>query len=177
MLVNLLSRGFSMSIKLKLISVMTLMALLLGVVTIIGLSGINNVNQSMKTLYNDRLVALGYLANINRQTDSVMFEIASVDLVQPDNVSNGLNQIDNALKIYNQQWTLYSNTYLTGEEKTLFEKYAALRQTYHQNVIIPAINAIKNHDKDTLEDIINHSLKKRVFAATTGYRPAYQASV
>lgn len=44
MLVNLLSRDLSMSIKLKLISVMTLMALLLGVVTVIGLSGINNVN-------------------------------------------------------------------------------------------------------------------------------------
>lgn len=42
----------------------------------------------------------------------------------------------------------------------MFEKYAALRQTYYQNVIIPAINAIKNHDKDTLEDIINHLLKK-----------------
>lgn len=160
MLINLLSRDFSMSIKLKLISVMTLMALLLGVVTVIGLSGINNVNQSMKTLYNDRLVALGYLANVTRQTDSVMFEIASVDLAQPDNLSNALSQIENALKSYNQQWTLYSNTYLTGEEKTLFEKYAVLREAYHQNVIISAINAIKNNDKDKLEDIINHSLKK-----------------
>lgn len=92
-----------------------------------------------------------------------MFEIASVDLAQPDNVSNALGQIENALKTYNQQWTLYSNTYLTGEEKTLFEKYAALRETYHQNVIIPAINAIKNHDKDKLEDIINHSLKKSIY--------------
>lgn len=91
MLRPLLSRDFSMSIKLKLISVMTLMALLLGVVTVIGLTGIHNVNQSMKTL---------------------------------------------------------------------FEKYAALRETYHQSVIIPAINAIKNNDKDKLENIINHALKK-----------------
>lgn len=149
-----------MSIKLKLILVMTLMALLLGIVTLIGLLGINNVNQSIKTMYNDRLVALNYLANVTRQSDSVMFEIASVDLAQPDNVKNALVQIDTALKAYNEQWTLYSNTYLTGDEKVLFDKYMVLREAYHKNVLQPAIDAIKNNDKDKLENIINYALKK-----------------
>lgn len=106
-----------MSIKLKLISVMLLMALLLLVVSLIGLFGMNNTNQSMKTLYQDRLIALGYLDNITRQVNSVMFEIASIDLSQPNNVKTGLAHIEDAQKIYNEQWDLYSKTYLTGEEK------------------------------------------------------------
>lgn len=106
-----------MSIKLKLISVMLLMALLLLVVSVTGLFGMNNTNQSIKTLYQDRLIALGYLDNITRQVNNVMFEIASVDLSQPNNVRAGLAHIAEAQKIYDVQWDLYSKTYLTGEEK------------------------------------------------------------
>ncbi|MCH5052565.1 MCP four helix bundle domain-containing protein, partial [Pectobacterium aquaticum] len=79
-----------MSIKFKLISVMSLMALLLLVVSLIGLFGMNNTNQSMKTLYQDRLVALEYLGNVTRQMNNMMFEIASVDLSQPNDVKTGL---------------------------------------------------------------------------------------
>nr|UKE84103.1 MCP four helix bundle domain-containing protein [Pectobacterium sp. PL152] len=106
-----------MSIKIKLISVMLLMALLLLVVSVTGLFGMNHTNQSIKTLYQDRLIALGYLDNITRQVNNVMFEIASVDLAQADNVKLGLEHIAEAQKIYDEYWDLYSKTYLTGDEK------------------------------------------------------------
>ncbi|MBA0207134.1 MCP four helix bundle domain-containing protein [Pectobacterium aroidearum] len=148
-----------MSIKLKLISVMLLMALLLLVVSLIGLFGMNNTNQSMKTLYQDRLIALGYLDNITRQVNNVMFEIASIDLSQPNNVKTGLAHIEDAQKIYNEQWDLYSKTYLTGEEKILEEQFAVLYKQYNDKVVVSAINAIHKNDKDALEYIINHTLK------------------
>ncbi|MBA0217883.1 MCP four helix bundle domain-containing protein [Pectobacterium brasiliense] len=148
-----------MSIKLKLISVMLLMALLLLTVSLLGLFGMNSANQSMKTLYQDRLVALQYLGNVTRQMNNVMFEIASIDLSQPNNVKTGLEHIEEAQKIYNAQWDLYSKTYLTGDEQTLEEQYVVLYKQYNEKVILPAIRAIQKNDKEALEYIINHTLK------------------
>lgn len=148
-----------MSIKLKLISVMLLMALLLLVVSVTGLFGMNHTNQSIKTLYQDRLIALGYLDNITRQVNNVMFEIASVDLAQADNVKLGLEHIAEAQKIYDEYWDLYSKTYLTGDEKTLEEQFVVQYKRYNEKAVIPAVTAIQKNDKGTLEYIINHTLK------------------
>ncbi|QQG27624.1 MCP four helix bundle domain-containing protein [Pectobacterium carotovorum] len=148
-----------MSIKFRLISVMLLMAVLLLVVSIIGLSGINSSNQSLKTMYNDRLIALGYLDNVTRQTSSVMFEIASADIANIERTKKALENISKARKVADAQWLLYSKTYLTGDEQTLEKEYDVLRKNYDENVLGAAVKSIENKDKNTLERIINASLK------------------
>ncbi|WP_035056208.1 methyl-accepting chemotaxis protein [Andreprevotia chitinilytica] len=105
-----------------------LIVLVLGVLTLMLLLGVNslfrmaNIQAAFDTTYNDRVICLGQL-----KTVADMYAVNVVDTTQKLNQQSldwdkaKANYAEAKSKI-NEQWTAYTSTYLTDEEKKLVEE-------------------------------------------------------
>jgi hypothetical protein len=66
----------NLSIRVRLIFVLALLSLQLVAIGIYGLSGMAQVNAALKTVYDDRLVALGQLDQVARSLVRAQLQIA-----------------------------------------------------------------------------------------------------
>jgi PAS domain S-box-containing protein len=110
------------------ISLLVVLAIALGVA---GMMGMSRSNESLRTLYDDRMVALEQVAMIDRLILRNRLLIA-VSLVTPDPayVRDNMDQMDKNIAEITRIWEQYMLTYLTPEEKVLAEKFAADRKRF-----------------------------------------------
>lgn len=107
------------------------MSVLLLVVGLLGLSGIGQTNQSLKTVYEDRTVPLedlGMLIDMINRVRTLAVVAANVNdpAVAKDNNTQTLALDGDVDKV----WTKYMATYLTPEEKELAANFATQWKAY-----------------------------------------------
>ncbi|MGZ4959823.1 MAG: methyl-accepting chemotaxis protein [Methylobacter sp.] len=110
-----------------------------------GLSGISSSNAGLSTVYNDRTVCLGQLTTVIRKM--LNSRIALYEAVQeptPQNVEETVRTVGRELEILDKEWSAYSSTYLTDEEKKLVEQFEKDRNNVVDNGIRPAVVALKS---------------------------------
>jgi methyl-accepting chemotaxis protein len=151
----------SLKVSQRLLIIIGLAVLVATVQAGIGLYELSKENDSIKTVYEDRLVALGQLATISNSLlniESHSFNIAgeTVEMVTADRKKTAvLNKamvdefvpvIENELKMIPEVWGAYMATYLTPEEKVLAAKLAISKDNFIENAVRPALVQMRKLD-------------------------------
>jgi methyl-accepting chemotaxis protein len=154
----------NVKIKTLLISVIVFLSLLLITIGSFGLYNQANTNESLRTVYEDRTVALGHLDKVVRGSISGRLSIANV-ILEPDeaHIQKGIAELEFFIKLMNQNWDAYQATSQTPDEKILADKLNEARQKYQSEGLQPALAALKNN---------NIEEAKRLMA--TVLRPAFE---
>src|SRR3569832_2427613 len=143
----------NLSIKSRLVFVIGLLSVLLVGIGILGLTSLNSTNGALKSVYEDRTVALGQLARISMLVNQNQITLSGVTAGQlsafPDDVSvvdKKVEEVGTTIKKIKTLWKAYLGTYLTPAEKMLADKNDTKHKTKSHTGMIPAIAALHAHD-------------------------------
>tara|TARA_Y100001937_G_scaffold122287_2_gene182715 strand:+ start:279268 stop:280890 length:1623 start_codon:yes stop_codon:yes gene_type:complete len=102
-----------------------MMSVLLLVIGFLGLYGMNDVVGGLRSVYQDRTVPLEQLGRIRAlmlwNRIAITAAVANPD---PTMVREQVEKVESNLKVIDEVWAKYMNTYLTPEEKRLADKWA-----------------------------------------------------
>lgn len=130
-----------MTLRFRFLIVFGFLFILAVALSSIGLFGISKSNDGLKTVYEDRTVALEQVSRIDRLL--VANRLATTNaLLVPATVSEQLAQVDKNNSELNLVWKAYMATYLTPEETLLAEKFQADYALWLQNFLLPEVNAL-----------------------------------
>lgn len=149
----------NIKISTRLIALLACVATLL--VALGGLSrwALQKANESMSTVYEDRVMPLkqlgdlGYLVPRNR--------ILVMDMLlhpQPENVQRRSAELESNVQKVTAIWSAYMATKLTVDEERLANGYALKRGAFVQQGLKPAVAAIKAGDTDTAYKIYQEQI-------------------
>ena len=126
----------------------------------LGLVGISQSNAALKTVYEDRTVPMGQIAEINRLSLHNRLAIASslLDPTRDTLVKNTAVVEANILSI-RKVWDAYVATSLTPEEAQLAEKFIVDWDRFYQEGMHPAIAALHANDTGTVHRLLQEKIK------------------
>jgi methyl-accepting chemotaxis protein-1 (serine sensor receptor) len=148
------------------LKISTRLSILIGILSVlmvfvggIGLRGISQANDALKTVYEDRTVPLGQLAEIGQLV--VRNRVLVMDMMSHPNPAN-IERRDQELKANIDQvtklWEAYMATYLTSDEKKLAVKYDGLRKAYEQQGLLPARDAMRSGKPEEADRIYSEKI-------------------
>lgn len=134
-----------MTLKLRVAGVIAFLSLLAIGVGLLGLFGMSQANQGLKTVYEDRTVALEQISHIDNlllQNRLLLTEM----LAEPDTakLKAGTERIEANVATINAVWKEYMATYLTPEEKLLADKFAIDRAAMLKEGLLPLVATLRN---------------------------------
>lgn len=147
----------NLKISKKLFLQMVSSVIMILLISILSLTNLRQNNNSLKTVYIDRVIPLKQLKLI-----SDMYAVNIVDAthkIRNKNftVQEGLQSINNAKKLISDEWKSYRSTFLTEEEKRLVNESEILFQKADQS-IEDVIKIIETGDKDLLVEYTTNEL-------------------
>lgn len=114
-------------------------------------------NESLRTVYEDRVVPAGQLAEIDALVNATMLKLSFISLGKEDS-ADLIKKTEEALVKIDQIWATYMATYLTPEEKILADQYESLKKDYFEKGVQPGLTLGKNGQ---LEELKTHLIKAR----------------
>ena len=132
------------TIKARLTVVIAVMSLLLLIIGGMGLVGMNKANEGLRTVYEDRTVALEQITNIGRL---ILRNRVAIDeaVINPtaDNIRVRTEEVETNIGLITDIWKAYMATYLTAEEKQLAGKFAEDRAAFVKEGLKAAVVALR----------------------------------
>lgn len=131
-------------ISVRLTALVGILSIMLIFGAAMGLYGISKTADSLSTVYADRTVPLGQLAEMSRVStrNALLIGMAQADPLA-EAIARYTKEIQENTANANKQWADYLATYLTEDEKTLAAKYDELWKKYQKDGLEPAIAALK----------------------------------
>ncbi|MBF0539422.1 MAG: methyl-accepting chemotaxis protein [Nitrospirae bacterium] len=149
-----------MKIGLRLKVLVAFMALLLLLMGYLGLHATKQGNDSLKTVYEDRVVCIGQLDTIARANLRIRINIAQMFLKRtPEEIKERNEQIERQMETINKEWKDYTSTSLIDEEKRLVAKTEQDRSNYRNEASTPVRNLIKEGKYDDAMEIYNNKYR------------------
>ncbi len=134
----------TMTLKTRLIAVIGFLSLLSLVIGLTGLAGMSKSNEGLRTVYEDRTVALEQISNIDHL---LQLNRSAIDEAMRDPIAATIRvkagEIEKNAAEINKIFKDYMATYLTPEEKILADKFVADRATMLQEGLSPMMAALK----------------------------------
>jgi methyl-accepting chemotaxis protein-1 (serine sensor receptor) len=149
----------NLKISTRLTLLVGILSALLVLIGAIGLVGIGQSNDALKTVYEDRTVPTGQLAEIQRMMLRNRLLI-TMTLLQPnaESVKTNLAELDANIAAISKTWDAYMATTLTAEETTIAKKFAEDRARYVGEGLKPAAAALRADDIATAASITMEKL-------------------
>ncbi|MCX7217637.1 MAG: methyl-accepting chemotaxis protein [Burkholderiales bacterium] len=144
-----------LTIKVRLIfmiAILSLMAVLLGGSGIFGLA---SVNDSLKTVYEDRLIAMGQLDQVIRIINLNELILAKSLSMDANQVGQEMDAIEKNIERASKVWAEYMATYLTPDEKKIAQEFEAARKTFVSEGLRPAMAAMRANDIKLAGEILH----------------------
>jgi hypothetical protein len=136
-----------MKIATRLLILVGTLCVLLITIGSLGLYGIEKANASLKTVYEDRTVPAVDLGQIDALiTGSRMHVAQALANPLPEVIAFSLKSIESGQADVAAKWKGYIATYLTPEEELLAKKFASDLQTFEQNGLRLAVDALRAND-------------------------------
>jgi len=132
---------FTRTLNARLITLAATLVLFMLTIGVVGILATRDSNARMKSIYEDRVVPLAQLFEINDR-------MANNTIVQYDAVTNGragkpigdiAGKIAANIAVISKTWDEYVATYLTPEEKGVADSFVLKRKSYVDNAIKPAL--------------------------------------
>ena len=144
----------------------TRLTLLVGFLSIVlvligglGLYGISSSNASLKTVYEDRTVALGQLAEIHALILENQFSISLVtSAASADKISQETTTVEKNIAGINKVWDAYMATYLTPEEAKLAKTFAIDMAAFNEKSFKPIIAALRSNHQDEARRLLRDEM-------------------
>ena len=158
------SKGGSMfknlSIKSRLIFIIAFLASLLVAIGALGLSGMSKSNEGLRTVYEDRTVALGQVDHIEALLLKNRLAIAVSQVTPtPEFIARQTEGIEKNIAEITKIWEAYTSTYLTPEEKKLADKFAEDRKRFVTEGLRPAIAALHANNLKEVERLVVEKIR------------------
>jgi methyl-accepting chemotaxis protein len=141
-----------LSIKARLVFILTFLSVLLLVIGIIGLNGMSITEAGLKTVYEDRLVPTGQLGQImvamadNRAQLllALQHDPAGEFADKHDHsIERHLDAVDSGIGKISTLWQAYMATYLTEEEKKLADDFGPKYEAYLSEGLKPVLASFR----------------------------------
>ena len=124
----------NLTIKTRLIFLITFFSLLLAGIGALGLNGMSNSNKGLQTVYEDRTVPLMDLGKIIDMINLVRLSaVTASNASNQEVVKDAISQTQQRDKEIGELWTKYMATTLTPEEKKLADAFGQQWKTYQES--------------------------------------------
>lgn len=143
------------TIRTRLIFVLSFLSLQLLVGGIIGVGSLGGANDRMKSLYDDRLVALEKLDEVVRFLAANQLGIARAVSTDSGKANEYLNEIEQNIQKNTDAWNAYLATSITPEEKGMADEFAARRARFLAEGLKPAMQALRTQDTSKATEILH----------------------
>jgi len=134
-----------LKISTRLTVMIGVLSVLLLCVGALGLYGTASSNGALKTVYDDRVIALGQIEGISRLFQRNRILVMDM-MLNPDakNIEKRDIELRANIDSISKVWDAYIATNLTAEEKKLVDEFLVVRTPYVQEGLLPTRDAIKN---------------------------------
>jgi methyl-accepting chemotaxis protein len=149
-----------MKISTRLLLLIALLCVLLVAIGSLGLFGIGKVDDSLETVYEDRLLPLEQLSEIESRLLGNRLAIA-VALITPtpEAIASSTASVETNIAAITKVWEVYMATRLTADEEKLSKAFAEDRKTFVQQGLTPAVAALRANDLDGAKRIVTESVR------------------
>ena len=121
----------NLTVKMRLSLLIGMLAILLVGIGAIGLVGMQKANEGLRTVYEDRTIALGQIDDIQALLLENRLSITAAQAdPTPDFIREKTEQVEKNIEKITKIWEAYAATYLTPEEKKLADKFAEDRKAF-----------------------------------------------
>ena len=121
----------------------------------IGLLGISKSNAALQTVYEDRTIPAGQIAEIQQMLlrDRLAIAITLVEASAAD-VAKNTAEVDANIVAIDKVWEAYMATTLTPDEEKLAKAFAENRNKFEQEGLLPAVAALRAHDTKAAQQVV-----------------------
>ncbi|MDI1338847.1 methyl-accepting chemotaxis protein [Polaromonas sp.] len=134
-------------ISTRLILLIGILSVLLLAIGSVGLFGISQSNEALKTVYEDRLVPAGQVAEIQKDLlENRLLVAVSLVTPTPDIIAKNTDQVEANIAAIGKVWEAYMATSLTTEEAKLSKAFAEDRAKFVQQGLRPVVAALRAND-------------------------------
>ncbi len=151
----------NLKISTKLILLVVVMSLILAFIGLYSVENLKKTNQSLETVYNDRVVPLNQLKNV-----SDMYAVNIVDAthkIRNENINwlTGKVRIEKAKEEIAANWNAYMATKIVGDEQKLSKEAQHLMNRANESIMILE-DIIQRKDTVELEKYIRNDLYENI---------------
>ncbi len=136
----------NLTIKTRLVFVIGLLCLVSLAVGLVGLRNLGATNDALKTVYNDRLIAVGQLSEVLSLVQENQNTLSKAASSQPEQVPAAVEEVEKRIQTITAKWGEYMATYLTPDEKILAQKFADSRKKFVEQGLKPVMAAFLAKD-------------------------------
>jgi methyl-accepting chemotaxis protein len=137
----------NLTIKARLIFVLSFLSLMILGIGVLGLWGLNQANEAARTIYEDRLIPLGQIDEIQALILANRLAISNAVLTPTEDViRRNTRLVEDNIRRITVVWDDYMKTYLTVEEERLADQFAEDRGRFVSDGLRPAIAALRAND-------------------------------
>ena len=126
------------TLKFRIASIIAVISIITFIVGFVGMYGMGQSNQGLKTVYEDRTVALEQVSRIDRLLLRNRYTVAEV-LLSPSarNDKAAVERLQKDTDELERTWKIYASTYLTPTETQLATTFVAEYQKYKDEIANP----------------------------------------
>ena len=136
----------NLTIKTRLVFVISLLCLIALLVGLVGLRNLGMTNDALKTVYNDRLVAVGQLSDVLTLIQQNQNTLSKAASGAPQQLPAVVEEVEQRILAISVIWGNYMATYLTPEEKVLARTFAEQRKQFVEQGLKPVLAAFRAKD-------------------------------
>jgi methyl-accepting chemotaxis protein len=151
----------NITIKNRLIAIIGFMLIACVLIGAGGLLSLGSVNASLKTVYEDRLIAMGQLDRVVRLANRNQLVLAKALTGDQSKLGALMDGVEKDMADADAVWTAYSQTYLTPEEKTLAAEMSEKRARFVSEGVKPAIAALRANDIAAATALVHGAVEAR----------------
>ncbi|HJV76434.1 MAG TPA: Tar ligand binding domain-containing protein, partial [Noviherbaspirillum sp.] len=133
----------NLTIKSRLVFVIGFLSLLLVGSGFVGISSLGSANDSLRSIYLDRLVPVTQLNTVLRLMAENRMVVAESMNGDPSVVTKKMDEVDRRIAEIGKEWSSYMASSMAPEEKALAEKSVASRNKYVAEGLKPAVDALR----------------------------------
>jgi len=165
----------NLKISVRLTILIGILSLLLIAIGSIGLLGISRSNDALQTVYEDRTVPMGQIAEIQRQLLRNRLAIA-VALVTPtpEVIAPAVAEVEANIATISTVWEAFMATATTPEEARLAKKFAEDRTVFAQEGLRPAVAALRANDVEGAKRLVVEKIRPLYVPVSDGIQALMQ---
>ena len=151
----------NISIKTRLIAIIGFLLACSVLIGAGGLMALDSVNASLKTVYEDRLMAMGQLDQTVRLVNRHQLSLAKALTADPARNGAAMDTLEKDIAEGDKIWAEYSATFMTDDEKRLASEFASKRATFISDAVRPTLQAVRAADLVRATSLVHGIMEKQ----------------
>ena len=167
----------NLTIKSRLTIVIGFLSLLLIGIGGVGLYSLNSINDSLKSLYQDRVLPTGRLNLVARSMDATRIAVAESMYSSMTTVANEIDQIEKNITEENKILDSYMASHLSTEERKRADIYTSKRKDYFSLGLKPTLAQVRVGDVDKATEMMRGVMRQEYLKVQGALDSIYQYQI